>query len=374
VAALIALVAVFNNQIVDFLRPAANWIHDLPAGWLIPVAVLFIISFPPLFGQEIVAVLCGLVWGLWVGFAIVSLGTFLGEIGNFYAFKYCCRARGEKLEKSNLTYALLAKVVRDGGFKIALIVRLSAIPGHFATAVFSACGMNIIVFSLAAFLSLPKQWITVYIGVVLEQSSDRSPDKTTKIISNVVLAATLLMTFGAMYYIYYKMGKAKAEVIYERRKARQVKLARADFTPYGERSMDTNSATVFNPSESDMDIPLKPTGDSVYQQWDSQGHAVGYASDPRLLAPQPKHAHHGIDSYARDEEEGAGGYRRPEASTDSVGWDMSGHAGSSPPALSNTTTGYAPPPGPPPAEEYSHSRETTDASYRTAVSDSHALR
>lgn len=46
------------------------------------------------------------------------------------AFKYCCRARGEKLEKSKLSYGCLATVVRDGGFKIALIARLSAIPGH----------------------------------------------------------------------------------------------------------------------------------------------------------------------------------------------------------------------------------------------------
>ena len=41
------------------------------------------LSRPQLFGHEIVAVLCGLVWGLWVGFAIVSAGTFLGEVGNF---------------------------------------------------------------------------------------------------------------------------------------------------------------------------------------------------------------------------------------------------------------------------------------------------
>jgi hypothetical protein len=46
------------------------------------------------------------------------------------AFKYCCRARGQKLEKTKITYGCLAKVVRDGGFKIALIARLSAIPGH----------------------------------------------------------------------------------------------------------------------------------------------------------------------------------------------------------------------------------------------------
>jgi hypothetical protein len=46
------------------------------------------------------------------------------------AFKYCCRARGEKLEKTKINYACLAKVVRDGGFKVALIARFSAIPDH----------------------------------------------------------------------------------------------------------------------------------------------------------------------------------------------------------------------------------------------------
>jgi hypothetical protein len=38
---------------------------------------------PQLFGHEIIAILCGVVWGLWIGFAIVAAGTFLGELGNF---------------------------------------------------------------------------------------------------------------------------------------------------------------------------------------------------------------------------------------------------------------------------------------------------
>ena len=46
------------------------------------------------------------------------------------AFRYCCRSRGEKLEKTKINYGCLARVVREGGFKIALIARLSAIPGH----------------------------------------------------------------------------------------------------------------------------------------------------------------------------------------------------------------------------------------------------
>jgi uncharacterized membrane protein YdjX (TVP38/TMEM64 family) len=64
---------------VQKLRPWSEKVRDLPAGWLIPIAILIIISFPPLFGHEIIALLCGVVYGLWIGFAIVAAGTFIGE-------------------------------------------------------------------------------------------------------------------------------------------------------------------------------------------------------------------------------------------------------------------------------------------------------
>jgi hypothetical protein len=47
-------------------------LQQLKYGWLIPVAILFVLSFPPLFGNEIVMILVGVVWGLGIGFAIVS--------------------------------------------------------------------------------------------------------------------------------------------------------------------------------------------------------------------------------------------------------------------------------------------------------------
>jgi uncharacterized membrane protein YdjX (TVP38/TMEM64 family) len=68
-----------TNVVVQKLRPFSEKVRDLPAGWLIPIAILFVISFPPLFGHEIIALLCGVVYGLWIGFAIVAAGTFIGE-------------------------------------------------------------------------------------------------------------------------------------------------------------------------------------------------------------------------------------------------------------------------------------------------------
>jgi len=251
VLVLTVLITVFDKQIVNWLTPAGRWMKSIPFGWCIPIAVLFIISFPPLFGHEIVAILVGVIWGLGLGFAIVAAGTFIGELGNYYAFKYCCRARGEKMEKEGIRYACLARVVREGGFKVALIIRLSVIPGHFSTAVFSTCGMGVFVFALAAFFSLPKQLVAVFIGVILEQSGTGTTSNTDTIISDVVLVLTVIITIAAGYYIWVLINGVKPAIIYERRKARQVKMAN---TTYG---FDNNSATNLYPSaNSEVDLPL----------------------------------------------------------------------------------------------------------------------
>lgn len=38
----------------------------------------------------------GLIWGLWVGFGIAVLGTLVGELLCFLAFKYMFTAKAEK--------------------------------------------------------------------------------------------------------------------------------------------------------------------------------------------------------------------------------------------------------------------------------------
>lgn len=106
------------------------------------------------------------------------------QIGNFYAFKYVCQSRAEKYEKKNINYACLAHVIRHGGFMIIVAARLSAIPGHLTTAIFATCGQNIFIFSLAAFVTLPKQLVVVYLGVLFNAEAK---SKTSQAISYTVL-------------------------------------------------------------------------------------------------------------------------------------------------------------------------------------------
>ncbi|KAG1880782.1 hypothetical protein F4604DRAFT_1747865 [Suillus subluteus] len=317
--------------------------HNFKFGWIIPIAIFFVISFPP--------------WGVWVGFGIVAAGTFIGEIGNFYAFRYLCTSRGEKIEKGSVIYSSLGRVVREGGFKIALIARYSAIPPHFTTGLFAVCGMNIFIFMLAAALSMPKQFITVYIGTLLETSATSSASTKNTIISDVIGVITVLITIAAMWYITREINRVKPQIVYERRKARQAKLDAESESLYQNGGADTSA------------------------QWDSEGRAIGYAPDPRIHAPQPKKPEN-PNPFPGDTTPTLGTKPLRQESTDTIGWELQANAaqgqsyrlsaiaaeplrnpyedegemdaeevsgvGRSPSSGIAGVAAYAPPPGPPP--------------------------
>lgn len=166
---------------------------------------------------------------------------YITELFCTSTFKYCCSTRSQKYEKKNLTYACLSRVVRSGGFKIALAARFSIIPPHcqsnflilrfpdthssslVTTTVFASSGMGFYTFIAAAVCSLPKQLVTVYIGVLLEDSINgtSSRDKIASIAVAIIFAG---VTSFAFRYVNRKMDEIKPAVIYERRKHRCVFL------------------------------------------------------------------------------------------------------------------------------------------------------
>ncbi|KAI0033041.1 hypothetical protein K488DRAFT_48531 [Vararia minispora EC-137] len=235
--AITVLTIAFHDQIINWLKPTGEKIRDLPAGWLIPVAILIVLSFPPLFGHEFVHIICGVVWGIGVGFAIVALGTLLGEVANFLVFRYFFRARAEKYEKKNLRYGLLAHVVRNNGLFVAFMMRMSAIPPHFTTIVFTLSGMSFFVFFVAAVLSLPRQFGTVVLGTLAASSSTPSspvppnklidqlradPPRWQKLLSAAVIIVTILFTLYSMRFINRRVDEAKPVFVRLRQKARCV--------------------------------------------------------------------------------------------------------------------------------------------------------
>ncbi|WVQ97396.1 hypothetical protein IAU59_004509 [Kwoniella sp. CBS 9459] len=197
---LTALLTSKHETVVQFCEPVTRTVRAWPGGWLIPIAILIVVSFPPLVGHEIVGILCGLVWGLGVGFAILAAGTFLGEIATWIAFKWCCQGRAAKFEKKNKLYASLTQLIREKSFMFTLVLRFSAVPGHIVTAVSASAGANFWMYLAAAFLTLPKQFTIVYLGKAFGTQSHKNT-----IISICTTVLTLVGTIVAAVYIYYQM-------------------------------------------------------------------------------------------------------------------------------------------------------------------------
>lgn len=322
-AALLALLTIYHHQIIHWLTPISQQVNTVKWGWIIPVAILFVISFPPLFGHEIVAILCGIVYPLWIAFGIVALGTLLGELGNFWAFKWCFRRLAEKYERKSLNYGCMAHIVREGGFMVILIARLSAIPGHFTTAVFATVGMNIFIFTLAALLSMPKQLAVVYLGVAIGQSGTGEETTKSKIIKYVVLIISGIITLAAAWYLYRKMEQARPTVQARLKAKRYAMLCEARQKADGSavrghqyNHSDEPEASVW--SHGQHKDELSPEEEVGYHQFD----ASAAAYPPAQHQQQHQHHHQRTPSHSswaqrlglrnRDaEQRGPPGHRRP---------------------------------------------------------------
>jgi hypothetical protein len=102
-----------------------------------------------------------------------------------------------------------------------LVVRFSIIPSHFSTAVFSTCNVKFWHFAVATFLTLPKQIVIVYVGVLLAQQQKNST------VNDIVLGITFLTTVVAGVYVFRKMRVTKKILLEEQAARLDAKKARA---------------------------------------------------------------------------------------------------------------------------------------------------
>lgn len=142
----------------------------------------------------------------------------------------------------------MARLTRDGGFFIVLIIRLSAIPAHFSTAVFSTCDVKFWYFVVATLLSLPKQIFLVYLGVLLVQ------DNNDNMIKTVMFGVVFLITIAMGVWIWIKMAKIK-KVLLDEQEARRVKNAEGQL----QIVPDVKSAFERRYDEEPSEFTLQPT-------------------------------------------------------------------------------------------------------------------
>ncbi len=113
------------------------------------------------------------------------------------------------------------------------------------TAVFSTCGMKVWIFFISALVSLPKQLTTVYIGVVFQ---DATQSTKSKIISNLVIIVSILVTVFAAHWILGKMSEVKPEAMRDMRRRRATEKWEME---NGYESTDALALRAFDANDSD---------------------------------------------------------------------------------------------------------------------------
>ncbi|GAA6032657.1 hypothetical protein JCM8097_004865 [Rhodosporidiobolus ruineniae] len=212
-AVCIALIAYYRDTIVEKFEPHKDQIVNFPASWVFPIIILVILSFPPLGGHEVVILVIGLIWGIWIGFAITCAGTLIGEVLCFFLFKYLLTNRAAQVEEKSIFYACIARLMRHGGLWIIIVVRFSAIPGHVVTAIQSTVGMSVWIYSIAVIVSLPKQLAVVYLGAQFGATDANGKKTSHSGVSLAVFAVTCLATVLALYIVYMRARKLYPEVL-----------------------------------------------------------------------------------------------------------------------------------------------------------------
>ncbi|KAH8900549.1 hypothetical protein GQ53DRAFT_633129, partial [Thozetella sp. PMI_491] len=132
--------------------------------WTIPTVVLIILSFPPLFGHEIVMLFVGLAYPIAVGIGISCAGAILGEAACFVVFKYFFTSYVDKKIAQSVRWAATARISQEAGFRGVLIIRYSIVPPHLANPLFSCTGMPFWLYMSTVILSLPKTIIFVILS------------------------------------------------------------------------------------------------------------------------------------------------------------------------------------------------------------------
>jgi uncharacterized membrane protein YdjX (TVP38/TMEM64 family) len=165
---LIGVVVVFGRSLLveRITNSSMSWINEW--GWWGPgVFMLFYIVATVLFAPVIVlTVTAGALFGLWIGVLTVSLATTSSAALTFLIARYLARERVSHWIQEKPRVAALASAVKQGGWKILALLRLSVLlPFSVQNYLYGLTSIGFWSYLLTSWLAmLPGTFLYVYLG------------------------------------------------------------------------------------------------------------------------------------------------------------------------------------------------------------------
>lgn len=173
VLALLALAA-FTLPISEWLTTLVEWIEaNKGISWLVFI-VAYIIATVLLLPGSILTLSAGFLFGLPFGYALVSVGSVVGACCAFLLGRYFARDWVAQQISGNAKFSALDNAVRDKGFVIVLLTRLSPVfPFNLLNYAMGITGVKFGNYALGSWLGMiPGTILYVYLGSAAQNISE----------------------------------------------------------------------------------------------------------------------------------------------------------------------------------------------------------
>jgi uncharacterized membrane protein YdjX (TVP38/TMEM64 family) len=194
IAAALALTLFFDVR--GAIASALDWIEGQGAIGAAVFVVLYVVATVLAFPASLLTLGAGAVYGLWLGFALVSLGSTLGATAAFLVARYAAREWVAARIAGNPRFRALDEGVATQGWKLVFLTRLSpVIPFNLQNYGYGLTRVPALHYALASWIGMmPGTLMYVYLGYTGASLArgGRTPAQWALLVFG--LAATVLAT------------------------------------------------------------------------------------------------------------------------------------------------------------------------------------
>ncbi|ODV91308.1 hypothetical protein CANCADRAFT_19451, partial [Tortispora caseinolytica NRRL Y-17796] len=176
------------------------------------IAILMVVSCPPVLGYATSCTLCGVVYGVFKGWFVAAIGSIIGAAVTFLLYRFLLRDFAERLLQSNKKFKAFNRTLEYDGLFLLFLIRLCPLPFSVSNAALSAISsVSFKNFILASIMASPKIFSYTFSGAELEAIGENT-SASSKFIHVMYIVLNIIITLSVAYYIYQRTMKRIAEL------------------------------------------------------------------------------------------------------------------------------------------------------------------
>jgi uncharacterized membrane protein YdjX (TVP38/TMEM64 family) len=206
----LCVVAALLLPVREWLIMSLAWIDaHRRVAWAIYI-VVYVVATVALIPGSLLTLAAGFIFGLPLGVALVSIGSILGATTAFLVGRFFARAWVAKRLEGLPKFRALDSAVRDDGFTIVLLARLSPLfPFNVLNYGLGITAVAVRDYFFASWIGmLPATVVYVYVGTLAKDLTELGANGSSSTLTTILLVCGLIATIALTIVLTKRAGKA----------------------------------------------------------------------------------------------------------------------------------------------------------------------